>query len=70
MTYIIRWRNKNKTLHVLKGFDKNKPVWITDAQYRKGVPFYEFGTMADAQYYVKKVQKYGNYRGLSIVEIH
>lgn len=70
MTYIIKVWDNIKQRKVLKGFDKNKPVYVTEGEYFRGAVVQECGTYGEAKYRLDKIHKYEHWRGCAIVEVH
>ena len=69
MTYLIKVWNRKDEARILKAFDKGKPVYIYPREYKKGKPFYEFGSSSEAMYAVDKIKKVEKWRHIDVIGI-
>lgn len=70
MTYIIKVWNRARLKKVLKGFDGNKPVFVSEHEWRNGATVQECGTYESAQYWLDKLNRYEHWRSSAIVQLH
>ena len=70
MTYIVKVWNDSHNKLVLKAFDKDKPIYVTEAKWIKGAPVQECGRESEAQRYIDKIDRYEHWKGRAIVELH
>ena len=69
MTYLLKVWNRKDEARILKAFDGPKPVYILPREYKKGKPFYEFGTTSEAMRAVDKIKKVEKWRHYDIIGI-
>ena len=69
MTYIIKVWNRKDEARILKGFDKDKPVYIYPREYKQGKPVQEFASPSNAMYAVDKIKKVERWRHYDIIGI-
>lgn len=70
MTYIVVVWNNHKERKVLKGFDRKKPVYVSESQWKRGTPVQEFGNTTEANRNIAKIDSYEHWRSRAIVEVH
>lgn len=68
MTYIVKVYKWVEGKRILKGWDKDKPVFITQGQYNKGnTAVQEFANQSDAMKAIEKIKNVEPWRHYEIV---
>lgn len=72
MTYIIRGRALNGGIWYLKGWDKKKPVWISESKYLKGGIVQEYARLDRLGEYIQRIRENDGrkWKSLIVVEVH
>lgn len=69
MTYVVKVWNRKDQARMLKGFDKDKPVYIYPSEWRKGKAIQEFANSSTALIAIEKIKKVERWVHYDIVRL-
>lgn len=67
--YVLKVWNRKDEARMLKGFDKDKPVYIYPRDYKKGGVVQEFANTESAMKAVEKIKKVERWRHYDIIKL-
>lgn len=69
MTYVIRVEPTRRAYKWLRGFDKDRPVLVSDREFKAGKGIQEYASLQRAKEAVLKIRCYSKNHSVVIVEL-